>query len=585
MKQKLSEYVKKMNFGKQLMVSIIPFVILAFLINGYFFVEAMQKRLKEDAIVNMQDVAGRSRYYIESHLNSVYNLFTSLESDPSLYNLKNGLHDKRIEGKVSQYYVDLDILLKSALSSNQNSLESIYINFNDGALMVQKFAHYALNVNYNFKEWKSRYPESGIYLRAIQDEPNISGSESSAIIFRLYEAEDINGIILYSIKSNFFKDILGQLQIYDNSEFYILTEEGKRLDLMDYEYKQELSQDAVAQIMSSGNESALLTDNGQYIYSVPIQNTQWKLVLRVPEQDVMKNASLLWHNYIVIASISVLMLCLIIILVTKHISTPLRTLTQKIIEMKNRNLQAEFDVDGCREIEILNMELHRMHDYSIELMEEIKQERDLKRKAELSMLQEQIKPHFLYNSLYSIQQLCEIGENRQAAKMIGALSSFYRLGISGGNDIITIQTELEHVNHYLEIQKMRYSDLFDYIIDCDPVIYAYEIPKLVLQPLVENAIYHGIKQSHKKGFISITGGMDGSDIFLEVHDDGPGMSEEELEQLRMSLSEDVMGGSIGLRNVNYRIKKTYGDGCGIQIYSERGVDTCVRICIAGTINR
>ena len=226
-----------------------------------------------------------------------------------------------------------------------------------------------------------------------------------------------------------------------------------------------------------------------------------------------------------------------------------------------------------------------MHDYSIELMEEIKQERDLKRKAELSMLQEQIKPHFLYNSLYSIQQLCEIGENRQAAKMIGALSSFYRLGISGGNDIITIQTELEHVNHYLEIQKMRYSDLFDYIIDCDPVIYAYEIPKLVLQPLVENAIYHGIKQSHKKGFISITGGMDGSDIFLEVHDDGPGMSEEELEQLRMSLSEDVMGGSIGLRNVNYRIKKTYGDGCGIQIYSERGVDTCVRICIAGTINR
>ena len=585
MNKKLNEHIKKMSFGTQLLLSILSVIIMAFFIIGGLFVGIMQKRLKEDAIINMQDVVGRTQYYIESHLNSVYNLFSSLESDPSLYNLKNGLHDKRIGGKVAQYYLDLDILLKSAVSSNQNSLEAIYINFNDGALMVQKFAHYALNVNFDFERWHKKYPESKIYFRAIQEEPDISGSESSAIIFRLYEAKDINGIILYSIKSNFFKDILGQLKIYDNSEFYILTEKGERLEIMDYEYRQELPDQAVRSIISSSENKIILTSGQQYIYAVPIENTGWRLVLRVPEKDVMKNAVLMWKNYVVIASISVVVLCLLITVVTKHISTPLLTLAGKIVEMKNRNLRAEFNVDGCREIDILNRELHRMHDYSVELMEEIKQERDLKRKAELTMLQEQIKPHFLYNSLYSIQQLCETGENDQAARMIGALSSFYRLGISGGNDIITIEEELKHADHYLQIQKMRYSDRFDYIIDCDPVIYPFEIPKLVLQPLVENAIYHGIKQSVKKGFVSITGDLDGEDIILEVHDDGVGMGDQELEQLRKILANQDKTDSIGLKNVNYRIKNCYGEGYGIWISSEKEIDTCIRLRIARQIKK
>lgn len=401
----------------------------------------------------------------------------------------------------------------------------------------------------------------------------------------MYEAENINGIILYSIKSDFFKDILGQLKIYDNSEFYILTENGKQLELKDYEYRQKLPDQVARTILSSAEDNIFLSEDEQYFYAVPIENTGWKLVLRVPEQDVMKNATLLWKNYVVIAVISVICLCILITIVTKHILTPLFTLTGKIVEMKNKNLQVEFDVDGCREIDILNRELHRMNDYSIDLMEKIKQERDLKRKAELTMLQEQIKPHFLYNSLYSIQQLCEIGENKQAAKMIGALSSFYRLGISGGNDIITIAEELKHADNYLQIQKMRYSDRFDYIIDCDSVIYSYQIPKLVLQPLVENAIYHGIKQSLKKGFISINGGMDGEDIILEVHDDGVGMEQEQLKKLRDILSNQEKTDRIGLKNVNYRIKNCYGEGYGISIYSEKEIDTCVQLRISRNIQK
>lgn len=132
---------------------------------------------------------------------------------------------------------------------------------------------------------------------------------------------------------------------------------------------------------------------------------------------------------------------------------------------------------------------------------------------------------------------------------------------------------------------MRYSDRFDYIIDCDPVIYPFEIPKLVLQPLVENAIYHGIKQSEKKGFVSITGDLDGEDMILEVHDDGVGMGEQELEQLRKVLANQDKTDSIGLKNVNYRIKNCYGEGYGIWISSEKEIDTCIRLRIARQIKR
>ena len=202
---------------------------------------------------------------------------------------------------------------------------------------------------------------------------------------------------------------------------------------------------------------------------------------------------------------------------------------------------------------------------------------------EIALLQEQINPHFLYNTLYSISQLCELKKTEKASEMLIALAAFYRIGLSKGKTIITVKEELKHVKNYLFIQHFRYSDLFDYTIDCDEEILDCLIPKMSLQPLVENAIYHGIKMKHEFGNICILGGTyDGENAYLEVHDDGPGIGTEQLEEIRSYLKDGKPGektSSFGMKNVNARLKLEFGYESGGEIESA-SQDTCVRIRFA-----
>ena len=171
----------------------------------------------------------------------------------------------------------------------------------------------------------------------------------------------------------------------------------------------------------------------------------------------------------------------------------------------------------------------------------------------------------------------------KASEMLTALATFYRIGLNRGENIITVEEELKHVKNYLFIQHFRYSDLFDYTIDCDTEILKCRIPKMSLQPLVENAIYHGIKQKHDFGNICILGGTyDGENAYLEVHDDGPGMDEVQLKKIQSCLRDGIFGEntvSFGLKNVDSRIKFEFGTQYGLEIES-LPQDTCVRIWFA-----
>ena len=244
-------------------------------------------------------------------------------------------------------------------------------------------------------------------------------------------------------------------------------------------------------------------------------------------------------------------------------------------------LDHEISLRSYAEITTLCNSLESMRKRINHLLDQVKQEQEAKRQTELALLQEQINPHFLYNTLYSIMQLCELKKPEQASEMLAALSQFYRAGLNKGNNIITVEEELNHVKNYLYIQHFRYSDLFDYTIDCDPELLGCCIPKMSLQPLVENAIYHGIKKKHGFGNICILGGSyDGKHAYLEVHDDGPGFSEERLNQLKRYLEEEVSGDkriSFGLKNVDSRIKFEFGRPAGLELESTPQ-DTCVRIC-------
>ena len=191
-----------------------------------------------------------------------------------------------------------------------------------------------------------------------------------------------------------------------------------------------------------------------------------------------------------------------------------------------------------------------------ELMEHVRQEEDNMRRIEFQLLQSQINPHFLYNTFDTIIWLTADGDNEEVIRMVNSLSNFYRVALSEGEDIITLKEEIQHVQSYLEIQQVRYFDILTYEIDVSPELYDYMIPKLSLQPIVENALYHGIKNKHDGGKIQISGSIDKGIITITVRDDGIGMTEETLNKIKYPIEIKSKHG-YGLANVAQRMRLYY----------------------------
>ena len=216
------------------------------------------------------------------------------------------------------------------------------------------------------------------------------------------------------------------------------------------------------------------------------------------------------------------------------------------------------------------------------LVEDIHTEQENAKDAELRLLQEQINPHFLYNTLDAIVWMTESGENQKAIQVIQELSSFFRISLSKGQSEITIANERDHVKSYLEIQRFRYQDILDYEIKIDEDILEDHIQKLTLQPIVENALYHGIKNTRGRGMITVTGEKQGDDILFKVEDNGIGMKPEELEKLRSLIAGKVDASEkngYGMANVEKRIEMHYGKEYGMTVESEyeQGTTVLVRI--------
>ena len=263
-----------------------------------------------------------------------------------------------------------------------------------------------------------------------------------------------------------------------------------------------------------------------------------------------------------------------------------RSITDPIVAMNNRVEEiggGDLSTHTPVETDDMNLSLlsSGIEDMAGKLSSQIelnRQEQIKLRDIELSLIQAQINPHFLYNTLDAIVWLIEIGKNEQAEQMVTSLSSYFRSFLSDGKDIVTIAEEKKHIQSYLEIQQVRYRDIMEYSIEIDPSIEDAKLPKLTLQPLVENAIYHGLKPKRGKGLITVEGRSDDKDIILRVSDTGLGMDIEELEKLKSRvLCEDTT--SFGLTSAYKRLKLLYGDSCTFNIESKSGEGTTISISI------
>ena len=250
-------------------------------------------------------------------------------------------------------------------------------------------------------------------------------------------------------------------------------------------------------------------------------------------------------------------------------------------EIAEGNFAVRTNAKTSDEIAVLSQGFNEMAGNMQLLVDQVRDDEQKMRKADLRLLQEQINPHFLYNTLDTIVWLIECNEADQAVDMVVTLSNFFRIVLSKGKEFISIRMEEQHIRSYLQIQEARYSDIMDYRIDIDPALYSYQIPKLTLQPIVENALYHGIKYKRSHGTIAVNGRMQEDTIRLVVTDDGAGMDETELTQLREDISKPCKetDRGFGLANVNERIRMYFGAEYGLTIDSAKGEGTRVTIVI------
>lgn len=269
---------------------------------------------------------------------------------------------------------------------------------------------------------------------------------------------------------------------------------------------------------------------------------------------------------------------------SRNIYTPIKKLHDVTTTITRQDLQPLVTGDNVDEITELGISFNIMIGKIRELLDAKVREQENLKKAELRVLQAQINPHFLYNTLDTIVWMAESKKTDQVIEIVRALSSFFRISLSKGKDWITIRDEVEMIRSYLTIQKMRYRDILDFAIEADEDVLDNTVLKLSLQPLVENALYHGIKNKRQGGKITVRAGRKRPDeILLEVEDNGIGFTGEQLARVQAVLNDD--SGEIraetgfGIGNVNQRVKLYYGRSYGLSIRSERQAGTCATLVI------
>ena len=262
--------------------------------------------------------------------------------------------------------------------------------------------------------------------------------------------------------------------------------------------------------------------------------------------------------------------------VTRRITGPIGALSTKAQQFGEGHFDAAPVETHITELQTLDNGFDEMAQRIQTLLSSrIEDQRSLHR-AELELLQAQINPHFLYNTLDSIAILAESQREEDVVNMVTSLSSFFRNSLNKGEDIISLEAECTQVKSYLEIQQIRYSDILQYEICMPEALMDCRVPKLILQPLVENALYHGIKSRRGMGKITVTGKAEGTDILLQVMDNGAGMDEEQVKILQAGIYEDRHTG-LGLVNVHKRIRLYCGEPYGLLFESEPGKGSVVSI--------
>lgn len=382
------------------------------------------------------------------------------------------------------------------------------------------------------------------------------------------------GVCFVDLNYNSIRELCERISLGNKGYIYILDQDGSivyhpRQQLIYSGMKQELLQE----VMES-NVSSILTEDGKLYTISHSEVTDWTVVGVSDVAELMAGTDAARLIYVIVALVLFFIALVLAYLLSSEITRPIKSLEHSMKEVERGNFdQVKLENQENNEIGSLTRSFQIMTGEIQNLMRQSEQEQRAKRKYELKVLQSQISPHFLYNTLDSIIWMAEWGKNKEVVTMTSSLAKLLRRTISNEQELVTIREEIDCTEAYLTIQKMRYKDKLEYSIAVEPEVEQEKIVKLLLQPLVENAIYHGIKYKEGKGNIEIRGYRKDGLIRLEVEDDGNGMDADTLSHIFEKHVRDTRSNGVGVSNVNERIRLFYGAEYGLQYESEPGKGT------------
>ncbi|MBU8919378.1 sensor histidine kinase [Bacillus sp. FJAT-29953] len=583
MRNKLVAFIKKyflFSLRSTIISLFLPVIIFFIAFTGWISYQLAVTQLEENAYKSVDDTVFQTKAYLENRLYDIFEQLVAFSNDPKTLDLINSESSE----VMPEDYIKINNSLKVIHLNFNSIIDSILVDMQNGKFTLYR-SDFRMKFNqFPYKKYGELYQGSkeGFYWHN-EHPDDIFASDSEVVsVFKLIGNGNskANGILLFNLRKEFFENVLNKSLIGDHGYLTLVSPEGA------------FNSKAVAKEYSLNSKElnhlqSLKEERGRYEF----QNTdgkkmtiiydtmgvnKWKVAAVFPTDEILKKV-----NYIKIVTVVVILILtgiaiLIANFFSKYITNPVSALVSQTKLINEKNLQLAFSHNGPREIGILGTALDDLMVKINSLLDQIRLEQDEKRHLEFSIMHAQINPHFLYNTLYSIKGLSDMGMNQEASSMITALSNFFRISISRGKEIISLEEEIAHIQNYLIIQEMRYGDNFSYEINVDSNLLQYRIVKLTLQPLIENAIYHGVKQKRGKGKITVKGYENEDIIFLEVIDNGSGIDTEKLTAIRDELSNKSRTSAIigiGLRSVHERIQMHFGEAYGLTIESVLGAGT------------
>lgn len=413
---------------------------------------------------------------------------------------------------------------------------------------------------------------------------NKSETEEGAFYITISKAIDFNkgndtGVVCINFDFTKIVKSLANIDLGDKGHIVIFD---KNYELIYTSYIDVLGEDLKAlKNIVLGNSAMTISGIDYNIFISTITNTTWKVGVFSNRQEIVNSVRTFIVSIFSVAVFLTLIYVLFTAYISKRISNPLRSLKRQMTKVESLNYEVNSyrRTYGSIEVEELDESFRQMMIRIKDLAEKLIEEQENQRKSELKALQNQINPHFLYNTLDSIIYMIDQGKNETAERMITALSKFFRISISRGKNIISFKDEFEHARNYLLIQKLRFEDKFEYSFDIDPRLNEMWTIKLILQPIIENAIAHGLKECQGVGKIEIKGSIDGKLIHLQVIDNGYGILDSKIQEIYASFKDKNIHNGVGLKNVYERLKIYYGDLADIKITSTLDVGTTVHLYI------